>query len=37
MMPVTTKEGRATVVATYPDHASAEEAVRRLQQEGIPV
>ena len=28
---------RATVIATYPDHASAEDAVRRLQQEGIPM
>jgi hypothetical protein len=37
MMPATTKEGRAAVIATYPDHASAEEAVRRLQQEGIPM
>ena len=27
---------RATVIATYPDHASAEDAVR-LQQEGIPM
>jgi tetrahydromethanopterin S-methyltransferase subunit G len=25
------------VIATYPDHASAEDAVRRLQKEGIPM
>lgn len=28
--------GRATVIAVYPDHTSAEDAVRRLQTEGIP-
>ena len=28
---------RATVIATYPDHASAEDAVLRRQQEGIPM
>jgi uncharacterized membrane protein len=28
---------RATVIAVYPDHASAEDAVRRLQKEGIPM
>ena len=30
-------DGQATVIAVYPDHASAEDAVRRLQQEGIPM
>jgi hypothetical protein len=30
-------DGRATVIATYPDHASAEDAVRRLQKEGVPM
>jgi hypothetical protein len=27
----------ATVIAVYPDHASAEDAVRRLEKEGIPM
>jgi hypothetical protein len=36
-MTATKTEGRATVIATYPDHASAEEAVRRLQNGGIPM
>jgi hypothetical protein len=30
-------ERQATVIATYPDHESAENAVRRLQKEGIPM
>src|SRR5262245_25999056 len=30
-------EGKATVIAMYPDHASAENAVRQLQSEGIPM
>jgi hypothetical protein len=36
-MTATKTDGRATVIATYPDHVSAEDAVRRLQQEGIPI
>src|SRR5262249_28692585 len=36
-MSATKTDGRATVIATYPDHASAEDAVRRLQKEGIPM
>ena len=36
-MAATKTDDRATVIATYPDHASAEDAVRRLQQEGIPM
>jgi uncharacterized membrane protein len=36
-MSATKTDRRATVIATYPDHASAEGAVRRLQQEGIPM
>jgi hypothetical protein len=36
-MTATTTDGQATVIATYPDHASAEDAVRRLQKEGIPI
>ncbi|HJZ91235.1 MAG TPA: general stress protein [Gemmataceae bacterium] len=36
-MSATRAEGRTTVIAVYPDHASAEEAVRRLQKEGIPM
>ena len=36
-MSATQTDRRATVIATYPDHASAEGAVRRLQQEGIPM
>jgi len=31
-----TADGQATVIAVYPDHWSAEDAVRRLQAEGIP-
>ena len=30
-------EQQATVIAIYPDHASAEDAVRRLQEDGIPM
>ena len=30
-------KGQATVIAVYPDHASAEEVVRRLDKEGIPM
>jgi hypothetical protein len=29
--------GRTTVIAVYPDHASAEGAVRRLQKGGVPM
>ena len=36
-MAATKTDGRVTVIATYPDHASAEDAVRRLQKEGIPM
>ena len=36
-MTATKTEGQATVIAVYPDHASAEDAVRRLQKEGIPM
>jgi hypothetical protein len=36
-MTATRTDGRATVIAVYPDHASAEDAVRRLQKEGIPM
>jgi len=36
-MSATKTKGRASVIAVYPDHPSAEEAVRRLQQEGIPM
>src|SRR4051794_21522148 len=36
-MAATKNDGRATVIAVYADHASAEEAVRRLQKEGIPM
>jgi hypothetical protein len=34
-MAVTKTKGQAAVIAVYPDHASAEDAVRRLQQDGI--
>jgi hypothetical protein len=30
-------DGPATVITMYPDHESAEDAVRRLQKEGIPM
>jgi hypothetical protein len=30
-------KGQSTVIAVYPDHGSAEDAVRRLQAEGIPM
>jgi hypothetical protein len=36
-MSATKTNGPATFIATYPDHAAAEDAVRRLQQEGIPM
>jgi uncharacterized membrane protein len=36
-MTATKTDRQATVIATYPDHASAEDAVRRLQKEGIPM
>jgi uncharacterized membrane protein len=36
-MAATKTGGPATVIAVYADHASAEDAVRRLQQEGIPM
>jgi hypothetical protein len=36
-MAATMTKGQVTVIATYPDHASAEDAVRRLQKEGIPM
>ena len=36
-MAATQPEGQATVIAVYPDHASAEEALRRLHKEGIPM
>jgi uncharacterized membrane protein len=34
-MVATKAEGQASVIAVYPDHASAEDAVRRLQRDGI--
>jgi hypothetical protein len=36
-MTATKTDGRATVLAVYPDHATAEDAVRRLQRDGIPM
>jgi len=36
-MAATKNDGRATVIAVYPDHPSAEDAVRRLQKDGIPM
>ena len=36
-MAATMTESQATVIAVYPDHASAEDAVRRLQKDGIPM
>jgi hypothetical protein len=33
----TKMKGRATVIAVYLDHATAEEAVRLRQQNGIPM
>lgn len=36
-MAATKTDGRAVVIATYPDHASAEDAVRRLQKDGVPM
>jgi hypothetical protein len=34
-MTVTKTDGKATVLAVYPDHASAEDTVRRLQKAGV--
>jgi hypothetical protein len=34
-MAATTTAGQTAVIAVYPDHASAEDAVRRLQQQGF--
>jgi hypothetical protein len=31
------KDSGAAIIATYPNHAAAEDAVRRLQKEGIPL
>src|SRR5581483_3314208 len=36
-MAATQTEGLTSVVAVFPDHPSAEEAVRRLQKDGIPM
>jgi hypothetical protein len=36
-MSATKTDGRATVIAVYPDHTSAEDAVRQLQKDGIPM
>jgi hypothetical protein len=36
-MSATKTDTKATVLAIYPDHASAEDAVRKLQKEGIPM
>jgi len=36
-MTATTTDRRATCIATYPDHESAEDAVRQLQKAGIPM
>jgi hypothetical protein len=36
-MAPTKTDGRATVIAVYPDHASAEDAVRWLQKDGVPM
>jgi hypothetical protein len=36
-MAATKTDGQATVIAMYPDHESTEDAVRRLQKEGIPM
>jgi hypothetical protein len=36
-MAATKTDRRSTVIAVYPDHASAEDAVRRLQKGGIPM
>jgi acyl dehydratase len=36
-MAATQTEGQATVIAVFPDHASAEDAMRRLHKEGIPM
>jgi hypothetical protein len=36
-MTATLTDEKASVIAIFPDHASAEDAVRRLQKEGIPM
>ena len=36
-MVVTQADGQATVIAVYSNHASAEDAVRQLQADGIPM
>lgn len=36
-MAATDAAGQATVIAVYPDHASAEEAVRWPREDGIPM
>jgi Heat induced stress protein YflT domain len=36
-MTATKTKGQAAAIAVYPDHASAEDAVRRLQADGIPM
>jgi hypothetical protein len=36
-MSATKSKGQAAIIAVYPDHASAEDAVRRLQSNGIPM
>jgi hypothetical protein len=36
-MAVRKSQGQATVIAVYPDHASAEHTVRRLRSGGIPM
>jgi hypothetical protein len=36
-MAATATEGLTSVIAVFPDHASAEDAVRRLQEDGIPI
>jgi len=36
-MTATKTDGRAAVIAAYPDHASAEDAVRLLRQAGFPM
>src|SRR5271156_530462 len=36
-MAATQPDGQATVIAVYPDHASAEVAVRQLHKEGVPM
>ncbi len=36
-MAATKTAGKATVIAVYPNHASAEDAVKKLQKDGIPL